>query len=111
MGKRGNLPSNVSPSKKKKMFDPTNPDKGILNAQQFHVLKLCLEGKNAAILGSAGTGKSFLIREILSALSNLGLNVTVTASSGSAASNLACGACTLHSFMGIGLAKGLQKND
>lgn len=39
-----------------------------LNDEQNQVLKACLNGKNIFFTGSAGTGKSFLLRKIISVL-------------------------------------------
>ena len=79
-----------------------------LSEEQQHVLNLVMEGgKSAFFTGSAGTGKSVLMREIISALRNKYKRepdrVAVTASTGLAACNV--GGVTLHSFAGIGLGK------
>lgn len=77
---------------------------GHLTKQQAYILKKVLKGENVFFTGSAGTGKSFLLREIIDALNNLpdcGAGVYVTASTGTAAVHI--GGCTLHSFAGIGL--------
>lgn len=55
----------------------------VLNPEQQQVLEACLSGKNIFFTGSAGTGKSFLLKRILAALPP---DVTVaTASTGVAA--------------------------
>lgn len=54
-----------------------------LNSEQMDVLKTCVSGKNVFFTGSAGTGKSFLLRKIISALPPDG--TIVTASTGVAA--------------------------
>ncbi|GME57678.1 ATPase AAA+ type core [Neofusicoccum parvum] len=77
-----------------------------LSDEQQHVLNLVVnEGKSVFFTGSAGTGKSVLLREIIAALKKKYVReserVAVTASTGLAACNI--GGVTLHSFSGIGL--------
>ena len=79
-----------------------------LSDEQQHVLDLVSESKKSVFFtGSAGTGKSVLLREIISTLRKKHLRepdrVAVTASTGLAACNI--GGVTLHSFSGIGLGK------
>ena len=63
--------------------------------------------KSVFFTGSAGTGKSVLLREIISSLRKKYARepdrIAVTASTGLAACNV--GGVTLHSFAGIGLGK------
>ncbi|ORY31269.1 PIF1-like helicase-domain-containing protein [Naematelia encephala] len=78
-----------------------------LSAEQQKVLSLVVdEGKNVFFTGSAGTGKSVLLREIIRSLQKKFATspdaVAVTASTGIAACNI--GGVTLHSFGGVGLA-------
>lgn len=58
-----------------------------LSEQQQEVLQRCLEGANIFFTGSAGTGKSVLLRALIKALKNKpgGGEVAVTASTGMAA--------------------------
>jgi len=72
-----------------------------LNKDQLKVLD---ETGNTFITGGAGVGKSFLINEIKEDLKKSCLNYATTAMTGSAA--VLINGRTLHSFMGIGLAKG-----
>ena len=79
-----------------------------LSTEQEHVLHLVAEQKKSVFFtGSAGTGKSVLLREIIKVLRNKYKRepdrVAVTASTGLAACNV--GGVTLHSFGGIGLGK------
>lgn len=79
-----------------------------LSQEQRKVLNLVAEeNKSVFFTGSAGTGKSVLLREIIKTLrvKNKGQpdRVAVTASTGLAACNV--GGVTLHSFAGIGLGK------
>jgi len=57
-----------------------------------------MSGRNVFFTGSAGTGKSYLLRKIISTFPPLGL--TICASTGVAACLI--GGVTLHSFAGIG---------
>ncbi|XP_028177168.1 ATP-dependent DNA helicase PIF1 [Ostrinia furnacalis] len=107
------------PSKKRKAEDMTRgpaPKKlyspspltatSSLNAEQQRVLEACLSGKNIFFTGSAGTGKSFLLKRIVAALPP---DVTVpTASTGVAACHV--GGTTLHAFAGIGDGSGSLDN-
>lgn len=79
-----------------------------LSTEQRRVLDMVVEqGKSVFFTGPAGTGKSVLMRAIITELQNkYGHNtdrVAVTASTGLAACNI--GGITLHSFSGIGLGK------
>ena len=69
-----------------------------LNDEQLKVLNACITGKSVFFTGSAGTGKSFMLRKIISELPPEG--TVVTASTGVAACLV--GGVTLHSFAGIG---------
>lgn len=54
-----------------------------MNPEQLQVYQACLDGKNVFFTGSAGTGKSFLLKKIISALPPEG--TVATASTGVAA--------------------------
>ncbi|KAG7898101.1 hypothetical protein KL935_004654 [Ogataea polymorpha] len=74
-----------------------------LSEEQNQVIELARQGHNLFYTGSAGTGKSLLLRSLIKSLKKqhpLG-SVGVTASTGLAACNI--GGQTLHSFTGIGL--------
>lgn len=82
--------------------------KVFLSDEQTSVLNLVAEQKKSVFFtGSAGTGKSVLLREIIKVLRVKYIRepdrVAVTASTGLAACNV--GGVTLHSFAGIGLGK------
>lgn len=63
-------------------------------------MQLVQAGHNVFITGPAGTGKSFVVREIIAALP---VETTfITASTGIAACNL--GGISVHAFAGIGVA-------
>lgn len=75
----------------------------ILSQEQEYVLKQVTSGVSLFYTGSAGTGKSILLKSIIKALrQKYPRKVAVTASTGLAACNI--GGITLHSFAGVGLA-------
>lgn len=84
----------------KKLYQssPLVEDSIKLCAEQMEVLNSCVSGKNVFFTGSAGTGKSYLLRKIISSLPPEG--TMATASTGVAACLI--GGVTLHSFAGIG---------
>lgn len=90
------------PAPKKLLADSTSTtavnEKLELNDEQNAVLRACLQGKSIFFTGSAGTGKSFLLRKIISTFPPDG--TVGTASTGVAACLI--GGVTLHSFCGIG---------
>ena len=70
----------------------------ILSPEQKRVLETVLKGQNIFFTGSAGTGKSFLLKRIIGALPPQ--HTFATASTGVAACHI--GGTTLHAFGGIG---------
>ena len=85
------------------MFAPIN-----LSAEQLTVRDLVVsQNKSVFFTGSAGTGKSVLMKSIITELRKKFIRepdrVAITASTGLAACNI--GGVTLHSFGGIGLGK------
>ncbi|KAH8240826.1 hypothetical protein KR026_005813 [Drosophila bipectinata] len=89
---KGSLPA------AKKLYQSTTDESLKLSEEQMEVLRACTSGKNVFFTGSAGTGKSFLLRRIISALPPDG--TIATASTGVAACLI--GGTTLHAFAGIG---------
>ena len=79
-----------------------------LNEKQKSILTSILDGKNAFITGFAGSGKSYLIEYIYGVLKHSGKTVELTALTGCAA--LLINGKTLHSALGIGLAKGSARD-
>lgn len=74
-----------------------------MNQDQQDVLNAVKIQKNIFLTGAAGTGKSYTIQEIVSWCRDAGKLIGITASTGTAA--ITIGGRTLHSFLGIGLAK------
>lgn len=76
-----------------------------LSEEQTRILQLVQDGESVFYTGSAGTGKSVLLREIIKTMRKKWPNspdaVAITASTGIAACNI--GGVTIHSFSGIGL--------
>lgn len=86
--------------KAKKLYK--NPTVGDLTEEQSKILSAVLNGKNVFFTGSAGTGKSFLLKKIIAALPPD--ETIATASTGVAACHI--GGVTLHQFAGIGIGSG-----
>lgn len=73
-----------------------------LTMDQRRALALVLDGRRSVyIMGSAGTGKSHLLRALI--LHMDAMHTAITASTGIAATHI--GGTTIHSFLGIGWAK------
>ncbi|KAL0966680.1 hypothetical protein UPYG_G00298340 [Umbra pygmaea] len=88
-------PVKAHPNKKPVLSLPTARK---LNKEQAAVLSAVLSGKNVFFTGSAGTGKSFLLKRIVGSLPPK--RTYATASTGVAACHI--GGTTLHNFAGIG---------
>uniref|UniRef100_A0A8C8GJA7 ATP-dependent DNA helicase PIF1 n=1 Tax=Oncorhynchus tshawytscha TaxID=74940 RepID=A0A8C8GJA7_ONCTS len=88
-------PQALHPSKKPTLSLPAARK---LNKEQAAVLSAVLSGKNVFFTGSAGTGKSFLLKRIVGSLPPK--STYATASTGVAACHI--GGTTLHNFAGIG---------
>ena len=69
-----------------------------LSEEQMKVLEMVKNGESVFFTGSAGTGKSYLLKQIISVLPPV--STFPTASTGSAACHI--GGTTLHAFAGIG---------
>lgn len=61
--------------------------------------------ENLFITGPAGSGKSFLIKEITNL--NKGLNIAITSSTGISSINI--GGITVHSFLGLGIETNVEQ--
>jgi ATP-dependent DNA helicase PIF1 len=68
-----------------------------LTAEQLDIIKAVRSARNVFFTGSAGTGKTFLLRKLLGILPPEG--TFITASTGAAACHI--GGTTLHAFAGI----------
>ena len=87
-----------NPAKKHRLIRPASN----LSLEQSSVLEKVKKGQTIFFTGSAGTGKSYLLKEIIAVLPPD--TTYATASTGSAASQI--GGTTLHSFAGIGTGRG-----
>lgn len=74
-----------------------------MNQEQKRAFDLVISGKNVFITGSAGTGKSFTIDAIREWYKAANIPFGITSSTGISAINIK--GKTLHSYLGIGLAK------
>ena len=81
-----------------------------LSKEQRWALDRFKKGENLFITGPGGTGKTFLIKEMVRELKARGTAYQVCALTGCAAVLLGCGAKTLHSWTGMGLGEG-HKDD
>lgn len=84
-----------------KIGDPPPPV--VLSEEQQKVVDEVFEGKNVLLLGSAGVGKSFIIKHITRICNERDINIGITSSTGCSA--VLIDGRTVHSYLGIGLAK------
>jgi ATP-dependent DNA helicase PIF1 len=77
-----------------------------LSGEQKLILEKCNDGKNVFLTGPGGSGKTMLIKHIVENAKMREKNCQVCALTGCAAVILNCSAKTLHSWGGLGLAKG-----
>lgn len=86
-----------------------NQSNNIMNPQQQAAFEtVTTERNNVFITGPAGCGKSYLVREIVRWAHENDKHIGVTASTGAAA--ILLGGLTIHSFLGIGLARASAKD-
>jgi ATP-dependent DNA helicase PIF1 len=80
-----------------------------LNPEQSYIKKIVREGHNIFFTGPAGSGKSFLLRELIVILQKkYGKNqVGITSTTGTGADIIA--GATLASFFGLGLASNFNE--
>lgn len=72
---------------------------------QEEIFQTYKNGENIFITGPGGCGKSFLIKHIVKHAKERCVKIATCAMTGCAAILLECGATTVHSWAGIGLAK------
>lgn len=72
-----------------------------MNPKQLEAFDLIKDGKNVFLTGSAGTGKSYLLKEIYKWASSKQINIGLTATTGLAAYLIR--GRTIYSYLGIGL--------
>jgi len=73
---------------------------------QSQALKIMQLGCNVFLTGSAGTGKTFLLNQLVNYLKNKKIKAGVTASTGIAATHL--GGRTIHSWAGMGIEQAMD---
>jgi ATP-dependent DNA helicase PIF1 len=71
-------------------------------------LEILLSGESALLTGPAGSGKTYLLNQFIKHAKKDGKHVSVTATTGLAATHL--GGNTIHSWSGIGIHDSLPKN-
>ena len=69
--------------------------------KQAIALEIMLSGENVFLTGAAGSGKTFTLNQFIKLAKNSGKKVSVTATTGLAATHL--GGNTIHSWSGIGI--------
>ncbi|CAE7183572.1 unnamed protein product [Rhizoctonia solani] len=110
----GGMQTNLTVTEKAAVGSATGTGKLVitLSYEQSQILEIVKKGSNIFFTGSAGTGKSVLLREIIKALRKKHGKaqdaVAITASTGIAACNI--GGVTLHSFGGIGIGEGTPES-
>lgn len=92
-------PSLPAPSAKPEPVPLGQP--GAPDPFQAAAIAAALKGQSFFLTGSAGTGKTYVLRLIIRALRAAGKNVAVTASTGCAAVGIQ--GCTIHSLAELGL--------
>ena len=70
-------------------------------------LEVMLSGESVLLTGSAGAGKTYVLNQFIRLAKNDGKHVSVTATTGLAATHL--GGTTIHSWSGIGISDELQR--
>lgn len=74
---------------------------------QAQALQILKTGRNVLLLGEAGAGKTYVLRQYLDYLAEHSISVGITASTGIAATHI--GGVTIHSWSGIGIRDSLSK--
>lgn len=76
---------------------------------QAEALNILKTGRSTFITGAAGSGKTYLLNQYLSYLTERGADVGITASTGIAATHL--GGVTIHAWSGLGIRDRLTERD
>jgi len=76
--------------------------------KQGMALEVMLSGESVLLTGPAGAGKTFVLNQFISFTKGEGKHVSVTATTGLAATHL--GGTTIHSWSGIGISDELSGN-
>ncbi|KAJ7785925.1 PIF1-like helicase-domain-containing protein [Mycena metata] len=99
---RLNVPSQIPVAPSSSSNAEASTSSMSLSAEQQAVLERVIRGQSTFFSGSAGTGKSVLLRAIINQLGGSGCpTLGITASTGIASINI--GGTTLHSWAGIGI--------
>lgn len=77
--------------------------------RQEQALHLMLQGRSVFLTGPAGSGKTYVLNQVIRMLKKQGKEVAVTASTGIAATHL--GGTTIHSWSGLGIRDSLTNQD
>ena len=88
-------------------MDEANPKRARmdchLDAQQRHVVDLCGQGRNVFFTGTGGTGKTFLLQEIVRMLRQRHGKDKVAVTAPTGVASIVCQGQTLHSLAGCGV--------
>ncbi len=76
---------------------------------QAQALQILKTGTNVFLTGEPGSGKTYTINQYVSYLRSHGIEPSITASTGIAATHI--GGMTIHSWSGIGIKSRLNKNE
>src|SRR5680860_963127 len=74
--------------------------------KQGMALEIMLSGESVLLTGSAGAGKTYVLNQFIRIAKNEGKHVSVTATTGLAATHLS--GTTIHSWSGIGISDEIQ---
>jgi ATP-dependent DNA helicase PIF1 len=77
-----------------------------LSETQQEIFDYYKSGQNVFVTGPGGCGKSYLLKHIIRDAYEQNKKISICAMTGCAAILLGCGAKTVHSWAGIGIAKG-----
>jgi predicted ATPase len=77
--------------------------------KQNEALDILKSGYNVFLTGAPGSGKTFLLNKYIKYLRKNNITVSVTASTGIAATHM--GGTTLHSWSGIGIKEELDESE